>query len=156
MHRPGNTVLFGRAKTEQREDAGSSHTWLYGYDRGRSDAKRLQPHELCPIPRTVHWPFAKTSAVGDSYSEHRYGRHVRVADVEVSGKAGRTLVGLLLHIGRDADLALAHRIERGYSRQNATLELSATERDHLLSALDDPPSELVELRDGLARENDQS
>lgn len=81
---------------------------------------------------------------------------MRVADVELPGKAGRTLVDLLLRIGRDADLALAHRIERGYSRQSPTLALSATEREHLLSTLDDSPPELAELRDHLARENHTS
>jgi hypothetical protein len=81
--------------------------------------------------------------------ERGYARGMRVADVEVSGNDGRTLVDLLLQIGRDADLALAHRIERGYSRQNPILELSPTERDHLLDVLIDPPPGLVELRDGL-------
>ncbi len=75
---------------------------------------------------------------------------MRVADVEVSGNDGRTLVDLLLRIGRDADLALAHRIERGFSRQNPNLELSPTECDHLLGVLIDPPPGLVELRDRLA------
>jgi len=28
----------GRLRTEQRKDAGSVHTWLYGRDRGRRDA----------------------------------------------------------------------------------------------------------------------
>ena len=78
---------------------------------------------------------------------------MRVEDVEVSGNDGRTLVDLLLRIGRDADLALAHRIERGFSRQNAILELSPTERDHLLGVLIDPPPGLVELRDRLADDN---
>ncbi len=63
---------------------------------------------------------------------------MRVAGIEVSGNDGRTLVDLLLRIGRDGDLSLAHRIERGFSRQNPTLELSNTERDHLLGVLDDP------------------
>lgn len=76
---------------------------------------------------------------------------MRVAGVEVSGNDGRTLVDLLLRIGRDADLALAHRIERGYSRQNPKLDLTPAERDHLLTVLADPPPGLVGLRDGLAR-----
>ena len=50
-----------------------------------------------------------------------------LAGVEVSGTDGRTLVDLLLRIGRDADLALAHRIDRGYSRQVPLLALSYKE-----------------------------
>lgn len=71
--------------------------------------------------------------------------------MEVSGSDGRALVDLLLRIGRDADLALAHRIERGYSRQNPTLELSPTECDTLLAVLGDPPPGLLELRNSLVR-----
>ena len=63
-----------------------------------------------------------------------------VAGVQLSGNDGRTLVDLLLRIGRDADLALAHRIERGFSRQNASLELSPAEGEHLLGILVAPPS----------------
>jgi hypothetical protein len=37
--------MLGRAKTEQRKDAGSGRSRSYGRDRGRSDAKRLQPAE---------------------------------------------------------------------------------------------------------------
>lgn len=80
---------------------------------------------------------------------------MRVADVEVSGNDGRTLVDLLLRIGRDADLALAHRIERGFSRQNPILELSPAERDHLLGVLIDPPPGLVELRGRLADDSSE-
>jgi len=78
-----------------------------------------------------------------------------ISGIQVSGNDGRTLVALLLAIGRDADLALAHRIERGFSRQNPTLELSAAESDHLLGVLDDPPPTpgLVELRGKLARDH---
>ena len=76
------------------------------------------------------------------------------ADVDVSGNDGRTLVNLLLQIGRDPDLALAHRIERGFSRQNPALELSPAESDHLLGVLDDLPTPgLVELRGKLARDH---
>lgn len=80
---------------------------------------------------------------------------MRVAGVEVSGNDGRTLVDLLLRIGRDADLALAHRIERGFSRQNPILELSPTERDHLLGVLIEPPPRLFELRDRLAAQDSE-
>jgi hypothetical protein len=80
---------------------------------------------------------------------------MRVVDVEVSGNDGRTLVDLLLRIGRDADLALAHRIERGFSRQNPILELTPTEHGHLLGVLIDPPPGLVELRDRLADDNSE-
>ena len=45
MVAPGRGVLLGRAKTEQRKDAGSGHGFGYGRDRGRRDAKRLQPDE---------------------------------------------------------------------------------------------------------------
>lgn len=77
---------------------------------------------------------------------------MRVAGVEVSGNDGRILVDLLLRIGRDSDLSLAHRLERGYSRQNAVLELSEAERDHLLGVLVDPPPGLADLRDSLVRD----
>ena len=79
---------------------------------------------------------------------------MRMAGVEVSGNNGRTLVDLLLRIGRDADLALAHRIERGYSRQvKKIIALSPAERDLLLGVLDDPPEgDLAQLRGALARD----
>jgi len=76
-----------------------------------------------------------------------------MAGIEVSGNDGRTLVDLLLRIGRDADLALAHRIERAYSREVRNMALSAEEGDHLLGVLDDPPDGLVELRGKLARDH---
>ena len=77
-----------------------------------------------------------------------------MAGVEISGSDGRTLVDLLMRIGRDADLALAHRIERGFSRQVQIIEVSPEERDLLLGVLDDPPEEsLAELRDALARDH---
>ena len=41
----GKSCRGSPAKTEQAEDAGSSHTGLYGCDRGRRLAKRLQPRE---------------------------------------------------------------------------------------------------------------
>ena len=78
---------------------------------------------------------------------------MKIGGVEVSGGDGRTLVDLLLRIGRDADLALAHRIERGYSRQVDEVVLSPAESDHLLGVLDDPPDGLVELRDVLVHDH---
>ena len=79
-----------------------------------------------------------------------------VAGIEASGSDGRTLVDLLLRIGRDADLALAHRIERGFSRQNPALELSSAESDHLLGVLEDPATPgLAELRAALVEEREQ-
>ena len=55
-----------------------------------------------------------------------------MAGVEVSEGDGRTLVDLLMRIGRDADLALAHRIERAFSRQVLILALSHEESNLLL------------------------
>jgi hypothetical protein len=78
---------------------------------------------------------------------------MRMAGIEVSGNDGRTLVDLLLRIGRDADLALAHRIERAYSRQVLILALSPEESELLLGVLDDPPESLAELRWVLARDH---
>ncbi len=75
---------------------------------------------------------------------------MKIAGVEVSGNDGRTLVDLLHRIGRDADLALAHRIERGYSRQVPEVLLSPAESDHLLAVLDVPPGSLSALRGALA------
>ena len=77
---------------------------------------------------------------------------MKIAGVDVPGNDGRVLVDLLLRIGRDADLALAHRIERGYSRQVDEVILSPTECDHLLSALVDCPVGPDELRGTLARD----
>ncbi len=72
----------------------------------------------------------------------------------MSGNDGRVLVDLLLRIGRDADLALAHRIERGYSRQVQLFALSPEEADLLLGVLDEPrTSGLVVLRGVLARDH---
>lgn len=78
---------------------------------------------------------------------------MRMAGVEVPGNDGRALVDFLMRIGRDADLALAHRIERGYSRQVKVMALSADERDLLLGVLDDPTEGLAELRGALARDH---
>ena len=75
---------------------------------------------------------------------------MRIAGVDVSGADGRTLVDLLMRIGRDLDLALAHRIERAYSRQVLILALSPEECDLLLDVLDDSES-LAELRGKLAQ-----
>jgi hypothetical protein len=78
---------------------------------------------------------------------------MRMAGVQVSGKDGRTIVDLLMRIGRDADLALAHRVERGFSRQVKEMALSPAERDLLLGVLDDPPpGHLSELRAVLAED----
>ncbi len=77
---------------------------------------------------------------------------MKIAGVEVSGSDGRTLFELLHSIGRDADLALAHRIERGFSRQVEVVTLSPAERDLVLSVLNDPSGTLAELRDCLARD----
>jgi len=78
-----------------------------------------------------------------------------VAGVQVSGNDGRMLVDTLLQIGRDADLALAHRIERGFSRQNPTLELSPAEITHLLGVLDDPATPGISgLRTALVEERE--
>ena len=79
---------------------------------------------------------------------------MRIAGVEVRGNDGRTLVDLLLRIGRDGDLALAHRIERSYSRGGRAqrLALSPEEANVLLGVLADAPDSLAELRDALARD----
>jgi hypothetical protein len=47
-------VLVGRAKTEQRKDAGSPDSGFYRDSRGRRDAKRLQPAKRCLIFRRGH------------------------------------------------------------------------------------------------------
>jgi hypothetical protein len=78
---------------------------------------------------------------------------MKIAGVDVPGNDGRVLVDLLLRIGRDADLALAHRIERAYSRQVDEVILSPIESDHLHSALVDCPDGPGELRAALAREH---
>ena len=80
---------------------------------------------------------------------------MRIAGVDVPGNDGRTLVDLLLRIGRDADLALAHRIERSYSRGGRAqhLALSPEEANLLLAVLEDPPDGLAELRDALAADH---
>ena len=77
---------------------------------------------------------------------------MRIDGIEVTGSDGRALVDLLMRIGRDVDLALAHRIERAYSRQDPLLALSYKETDLLLGILDDPPDGLTELRGALARD----
>ena len=78
-----------------------------------------------------------------------------IAGIDLPGTDGHTLVDVLLRIGRDADLALAHRIERGYSRQAKLMVLSPQETDLLLGVLDDPPEGgLSELRDTLLRDWD--
>ncbi len=79
---------------------------------------------------------------------------MRLAGIEVKGNDGRELVDMLLRIGRDVDLALAHRIERGYSRQVNLFALSPEEADLLLGVLIDPLTPgLVELRGKLVRDH---
>ena len=51
---PESPVLLGRAKTEQRQDTGSLDIRRYRGDRGRRDAKRLQPAKRGRTSRRDH------------------------------------------------------------------------------------------------------
>ncbi len=77
---------------------------------------------------------------------------MRLAGIDVSELDCLALIDLLQRVGRDADLALAQRIERGLDRAVRTLPLSPAERDQLLSVLDQPPDSLLEFRGTLARD----
>jgi len=78
---------------------------------------------------------------------------MRMAGIPVSETDCRTLVDLLLRVGRDDDLALAQRIDRNLEREVKIMALSPDERTTLLVVLDDPPDSLTELRGQLAREH---
>ena len=71
---------------------------------------------------------------------------MRLAGIDVSELDCLALIDLLQRVGRDADLALAQRIERGLDRAVRTLPLSPAERDQLLGVLDKPPDSLLEFR----------
>jgi len=77
---------------------------------------------------------------------------MRMAGVSVCEADCRTLVDLLHRVGRDDDLRLAARIDRGFEREIRILALSVAERDRLLGVLNDPPDGLVELRGVLVGE----
>lgn len=78
---------------------------------------------------------------------------MRLAGIPISDDDLRTIVDLLLRLGRADDLDLAARLERGLTEGTKLLALTHAERDTLLSVLDDPPDSLVELRGILAREH---
>src|ERR687892_1983983 len=58
------TFRSGRAKTEQLKDAGSARSKSYGRDRGRRDAKRLQPARTTTV-------FAVAATRSDSLAQVR-------------------------------------------------------------------------------------
>jgi hypothetical protein len=78
---------------------------------------------------------------------------MRLVGVHVSEPDCRTLIDILLRVGRAGDLHLAARIDRNLEREARIMALSPAERERLLGVLDDPPDELAELRGALARYN---
>jgi hypothetical protein len=86
--------------------------------------------------------------------EHLYARgRVRLAGIPINKADCRTLVDLLLRVGREDDLAAAAAIERGLATDATIIALSTSDRRAILGVLDDPPDGgLVELRGELARD----
>lgn len=78
---------------------------------------------------------------------------MRLVGIDVQPEDCRTLVDLLLRVGRADDLELAGRIDRGLENETRILALSSAERTTLLGVLDDPPDSLAELRGELARDH---
>ncbi len=74
---------------------------------------------------------------------------LRLYGVAVSDDDARTLIDLLLRVGRADDLSAAVMIEKGVERELHAVALTPGERDAILGVLDDPPDGLVELREGL-------
>jgi hypothetical protein len=78
---------------------------------------------------------------------------MRLYGVEVSEDDCIILIDLLLRVGRAVDHTAAAAIDRGISVQAKIIALSPSERDAILSVLDDPPEGLVELRGVLASDH---
>jgi hypothetical protein len=75
-----------------------------------------------------------------------YARGVRLAGIPVNEADCKTLIDLLLRVGRAADLTAAAAIERGLAIDAKIVALSIADRNAILGVLDDPPLGLVELR----------
>ena len=81
---------------------------------------------------------------------------MRLAGIPINEADCRTLVDLLLRVGRADDLAAAAALERGLAIDATIVALSTRDRRAILGVLgvlDDPPDgALVELRGELARD----
>jgi hypothetical protein len=77
---------------------------------------------------------------------------LHLCDIPVTDAAAGTLIDLLHASGRADDLSAARIIQNALSRKALSAPLTPDERDAILSALEDPPEGLVELRGVLARD----
>ncbi len=78
---------------------------------------------------------------------------MRLAGIPINEAARKTLVDLLLRVGRADDLMAAAAIEQGLVVDATTVALSDIDRRAILGVLDDPPDGgLVELRGEIARD----
>ena len=77
---------------------------------------------------------------------------MRLAGIPLSDDDCKTLVDLLLRVGRAEDLS-SPAASTEVSTTTRILALSPAERKTLLGVLDDPPDSLTELRGELARDH---
>jgi hypothetical protein len=78
---------------------------------------------------------------------------MQFAGVHLSDDDCRTVIDLLLRVGRADDLELVRRIQASLDARKRRFTFSAAERELLLSVLDDPPpGGLSELREVLVLE----
>ncbi len=79
---------------------------------------------------------------------------MRLAGIQINEADCRTLVDMLLRVGRADDLTAAAAIERGLGIDATIAALSIADRRAILGVLDDPPGGgLAELRGKLARDH---
>lgn len=78
---------------------------------------------------------------------------LRLAGIPVSDPDARTLVDLLLRVGRHDDLTAAATIEHALTQPLVIAPLTPDERTAVLGVLDDPPDGLAELRGALLAEH---
>ena len=76
---------------------------------------------------------------------------LRLAGIPLMDDDARTLVDLLLRVGRADDLSDAAAIERGLAVEAKLIALTTSERTAILGVLDDPPDGLAALRGVLLR-----
>lgn len=81
-----------------------------------------------------------------------YALRVRLAGIHVNEADVKTLVDLLLRVGRADDLTAAAALERGLAINAVIVALSLNDCNAILGVLDDPPLGLVELRGELMRD----
>lgn len=78
---------------------------------------------------------------------------MEMAGVKVALEDARTLVDLLMRVGRAIDLVAAEAIDRALESDADLVGLNIAMRRAILHVLDDPPPGLCELRGALLRQH---